>query len=122
MRATVPVRAQGRQCPKDQTVRRLVRRRLQDRSFAEQPIDRPLRGGFLDVLAPGREIASDCALGALAVTGPPHTAVLQQEHLGGAAGERVVGDDGAGLFNRAATEQSETHVTKLTGVRLWIAW
>ena len=95
---------------------------LQHRSLAKQSINRSLRGGLLDVLAPGREIASGRALGGLAVARPTHAAVLQQEHLGGTARERIGGDDSAGFFDRATTEESETHVTKLTGVGLWIAW
>ncbi len=70
----------------------------------------------------GVRLRAGGALGGLAVARPTHAAVLQQEHLGGATGERVGGDDGAGFFDRAATEESETHVTELTGVRLWIAW
>src|SRR4051794_21527832 len=67
----------------------LMRGRLQHRPLTKQPINRSLRRGLLDVLAPGREVASGGALGGLAIAGPAHAAVLQQEHLGGAAGEWV---------------------------------
>jgi hypothetical protein len=70
--------------------------------FAEQPLNRALRCSLLDVLAPGRQIASRGPQGILTVARPADASILEEDHASGSTGEGIGGDHGDLLFNWAA--------------------
>src|SRR5689334_12200713 len=98
--------------PGERLVGRVLPRNTQ-RTLTEEPVYGALRRRLLDVLAPGRQPSCHAASGVLAIARPANAPILEEEHLGRASSERIGGDDGAGFFDGAATEQSETHVTSL---------